>query len=53
MTEKINSVFEKVSDSNLKTFEKIILFLATAGYNSLGSNITKQQGLRKSIIFSG
>ena len=31
MTEKINSVFEKVfSDSNLKTFEKIILFLATA-----------------------
>ena len=33
MTEKINSVFEKVfSDSNLKTFEKIILFLATAGF---------------------
>ena len=33
MTEKINNVFEKVfSDSNLKTFEKIILFLATAGF---------------------
>ena len=33
MTEKINSVFEKVfSKSNLKTFEKIILFLATAGF---------------------
>ena len=33
MTEKINSVFEKVfSDGNLKTFEKIILFLATAGF---------------------
>ncbi len=33
MTEKINSVFKKVfSDSNLKTFEKIILFLATAGF---------------------
>ena len=33
MTEKINSVFEKVfSNSNLKTFEKIILFLATAGF---------------------
>ena len=33
MTEKINSVFEKVfSESNLKTFEKIILFLATAGF---------------------
>ena len=33
MTEKINSIFEKVfSDSNLKTFEKIILFLATAGF---------------------
>ena len=33
MTEKINSIFEKVfSESNLKTFEKIILFLATAGF---------------------
>ena len=33
MTEKINNVFEKVfSDSNLKIFEKIILFLATAGF---------------------
>ena len=33
MTEKVNSVFEKVfSDGNLKTFEKIILFLATSGF---------------------
>ena len=33
MTEKINNVFEKVfSESNLKLFEKIILFLATAGF---------------------
>lgn len=33
MTEKINIVFDKVfSDSNLKVFEKLILFLATAGF---------------------
>jgi len=33
MTEKINIVFGKVfSDSNLKVFEKLILFLATAGF---------------------
>lgn len=33
MTEKINNVFEKVfSESNLRIFEKIILFLATAGF---------------------
>ena len=33
MTEKINIVFDKVfSDSNLKVFEKLILFLATSGF---------------------
>jgi hypothetical protein len=33
MTEKINIVFGKVfSDSNLKVFEKLILFLATSGF---------------------
>ena len=33
MTEKISIVFGKVfSDSNLKVFEKLILFLATAGF---------------------
>ena len=33
MTEKINNVFEKVfSESNLRIFEKIILFLATSGF---------------------